>query len=994
MHRSLFCFLMATLALLTCRTAFAQKTKTNWSDSIDCYNKKGEYSKSALFAEKWSDFQRKEKGENSAEFGTALQSLGDALRKSGNTKDAETVLNHCLEIRKKLFGEIHLDISTTYYSLGHVKNKMGLYADAEIFYLQALEIKERLLGHFHPDVALVLYSMANLNTRSGNFDRSETLYFQSIEINKKCGQKDSLSLADAYNGLGALYSEMGKYQDAEANFLNAIQIWTKEKGEDHAGLAYPYNNLGFLNEKIGNYSKAKTFYLKSLAISIKTFGENHIDVADAYNNLGVLSLEMQYYKEAEEYLLKSLAIKTNFLEESDIEMGVTYLNLGSFYYLISNYPKAEIRFHEALKIYKKLLGETHIDVAKLYNNLASVNMRMGNYKEAENFFLKSLELYKKAMGESFSEVEMSNSRLGLLNTILGNYEKAEKFYLNFENIQQRLLKRYFPFLNDAEKEKYVEKERSYMAIFKAFCVKRYPTNPRIAAQLFDHQLATKGILLHSSAKWRQRIKTASDAEVKEQFETWTNYQSKLNQLYQSSDSAERFGIDSIQLKTEKIEKVLSVRSENFAKLADRNSIGWKDIQKKLKAGEAAVEILRIHKFGIEESITDTNDPKKPTYKVYGVSDTIVYAALILKPKSKYPELITLENGNELESKYLKNYQKSISKRVQDLVSYEQFWKKIDAKLKGVHVVYFSPDGVYHKINLNTIQNPATKKHLLDEKDIRVLTSTKDLLDNNNIQEKGLKACLIGFPNFYRFDSSDSINKMGKAELTNNKGVWSDWSGKLEELPETKIEIEKIGQLLGNQSWKVDGLLGSKAKEENIKQLSNPTLLHIATHGFFQSDASKNGNPLLRSGLFLSGAGQTLKGQRSKMEEDGILTSAEAMNLNLDNTELVVLSACETGLGEVKNGEGVYGLQRAFKVAGAKAIVMSLWKVEDQATQELMICFYKNWLNAKTNTKKAGSGPTFQELRNHKREAFLKAQKQLKARYPSPFYWGAFVMVGS
>jgi CHAT domain-containing protein len=125
-----------------------------------------------------------------------------------------------------------------------------------------------------------------------------------------------------------------------------------------------------------------------------------------------------------------------------------------------------------------------------------------------------------------------------------------------------------------------------------------------------------------------------------------------------------------------------------------------------------------------------------------------------------------------------------------------------------------------------------------------------------------------------------------------------------------------------------------------------------------------------------------------------------MNLNLDNTDLVVLSACETGLGEIKNGEGVYGLQRAFKVAGARSIIMSLWKVDDNATQELMVSFYKNWLGEavgagrqRANGSKAVFPPEPDPTTNSKRSAFLKAQKELKAKYPNPYYWGAFVMVG-
>ena len=173
-------------------------------------------------------------------------------------------------------------------------------------------------------------------------------------------------------------------------------------------------------------------------------------------------------------------------------------------------------------------------------------------------------------------------------------------------------------------------------------------------------------------------------------------------------------------------------------------------------------------------------------------------------------------------------------------------------------------------------------------------------------------------------------------------------------------------------------------------MAYPTVLHIATHGFFVDEQSKSGtfnlgtnteyasqNPLLRSGIILSGASNFIQHNYKLDDENGILTAYEAANLNLENTELAVLSACETGKGEVQNGEGVYGLQRAFQTAGAQAIIMSLWKVDDTATQELMSAFYQSWMQGKT-----------------KAEAFRKAQLDLKSKYPHPYYWGAFVMMGN
>ena len=209
------------------------------------------------------------------------------------------------------------------------------------------------------------------------------------------------------------------------------------------------------------------------------------------------------------------------------------------------------------------------------------------------------------------------------------------------------------------------------------------------------------------------------------------------------------------------------------------------------------------------------------------------------------------------------------------------------------------------------------------------------------------------------------------------------------LPGTKKEVELIDSLYDISSIEREVFMSDQAIEEVVKELNNPKALHIATHGFFLDDPGPSTdradgyveNPLLRSGLIMAGANSFIRsGQISEnmdLNDDGILTAYEAMNLPLDNTDIVVLSACETGLGEIKNGEGVFGLQRAFQVAGADAIIMSMWTVDDAATQEFMTIFYEDWL-------KSGD----------KRIAFRSAQLRLKSKFSSPYYWGAFVMVGN
>jgi CHAT domain-containing protein len=285
------------------------------------------------------------------------------------------------------------------------------------------------------------------------------------------------------------------------------------------------------------------------------------------------------------------------------------------------------------------------------------------------------------------------------------------------------------------------------------------------------------------------------------------------------------------------------------------------------------------------------------------------------------------------------------------------------------MIYLSTDGVYNKLNISSLYDPENELYVLEELIVHNVTNTSDItlatsdidLDNNFILD------LIGNPKFTATESDDFD---------------------ISDLPGTGIEVATIDSLAKTSNIESIILTGNGASEANIKNLESPNILHIATHGFFLTDNtvsedmySIESNPLMRSGLLLSGSQHSFRGDHINFDgsldaEDGILTAYEAMNLDLSHSDLVVLSACETGLGEVKNGEGVYGLQRSFAIAGAKSVLISLWKVDDNSTKELMILFYKNILSG-----------------IDKFEALNMAQKELKSKYDLPYYWGAFVLSG-
>jgi CHAT domain-containing protein len=462
--------------------------------------------------------------------------------------------------------------------------------------------------------------------------------------------------------------------------------------------------------------------------------------------------------------------------------------------------------------------------------------------------------------------------------------------------------------------------------------------------MYNYQLATKALLLNSTNKVKKLILGGNDEQLKKDYLEWLDTKENLSRLYTLSKAElteQKINLDSLERAANNKEKILSAKSQLFNEEYEKGQVTWQQIAEKLGPTEAAIEIIQLHKFNIV------------------TTDTIHYAALILqKGTTGGPTLVMMDNGNQLEKRYYNYYKNSIKQKTKDEYSYDQYWARLEKAVADKQIIYISLDGIY---NLNTLQS-STGHYLLDKKNLVFVTNSKDVLKLKTTKASTLPntATLIGFPDY---GSVGSIVK----------------------LPGTKVEITNIKTVLAANKYTVKTYMEKEATEEKIKSLKSPKILHIATHGFFlaESDATdnekvfgisaekSNANPLLRSGLMMADAEKAMDGT----SENGILTAYEVMNLLLDNTEIVVVSACETGLGDVKNGEGVYGLQRAFQVAGSKAIIMSLWKVNDAATQELMSGFYKHFA-----------------LTNNKQTAFKKAQLELKTKFKDPYFWGAFVMV--
>jgi CHAT domain-containing protein/uncharacterized protein HemY len=911
-------------------------------------------------------------GRESADYANSCSSLGNLYLELNQYSKAESLFIEAKNIFAKLVGKEHADYAMSCNNLGGLYRTLGLYEKAEALYKEVKKIEEKRVGKDHPDYAKACNNLGSLYGAQALFSKAEPLFLEAKNIYEKTLGKNHTDYILSCNNLGSLYLDQGHYAKAEKFYVESKNIREKVLGKNHPDYAISCNSLANLYTDQGMYSKAEPLYIEAKNIYEKTFGKNNLKYASVCNNLGNLYYSQELFDKAESLYLEAKAIQEKVAGKNHPAYAMSVNNIGSVYYRQGMYAKAEPFYLEALDIQARNLGKEHPDYAMSCNNVAGLYKKQRNYTKAEAMYIESKNIREKVYGKDHPAYAHSCFNLGNLYTITKQYNKAGA--LLKESVQNKLkqIDDVLPALSEKERDEFYKSIDFYFLSYYEFVLKA--NDPFLYADLFNLQLRIKGLIFQSTQKMQRQIMGSGNASLIRKYEDWKNLKIQLNyymQLTLADRTARKINTDSLNTVINDLEKTLSLESEVFAKSMDKKKYTWQDIQKRLLTKEAAVEIVR----------TDS-----------------AYIALIVKPYTiEHPDFVVIKNIKDFEKRYLKYYRSSIEHKTEDLLSYNNFWLQIQEKLGTVSKVYLSGDGVYHQINLMTLKNPVSNNYLLTETSIQLTSNLKDLMtvDKARLPEQfeKYKIHLIAYP---KYDGGVTDQKTDL--LKENNKLKSDTSqrfygrgGAITMLPGTKVEAGNIVSLCNQLNIKPEVKLLEEASESYIKSLNNPTILHIATHGFFLPSGEINENarslsreeaktyatdPLMNSGLLLANAQQGMKGLIIN-GEDGVLTAKEALNLNLDQTDLVIMSACETGLGEIRNGEGVYGLQRSFQQAGARTVIISLWKVSDEATQELMSNFYNNLLVKKML----------------KREAFKQAQSSLIQKYPDPYFWGAFVMVG-
>ncbi|MCW5911464.1 MAG: CHAT domain-containing protein [Cyclobacteriaceae bacterium] len=893
------------------------------------------------------------------EFADELTKIARLQIKLGQYEKAEDHLNSSIKIldkfrkeeNKKIYYVQAIETQATLYGI------KGMFDEAEANLDRSARVISRAKKLTGLDELSTARELSSLLIQLGRYSQTEGILNDLITESEKLYGTSSVRLIDPLVDKGRLLLAKGDYTEAEKVAQRVNKIATTVYGERSTKTAPAQKLLADIDYAIGDYDNAEQMLVKSLASLEKQFGRNHIEVAKVLSQLGMTKFHKgDKPAEIEKLLFEARNIMSDKLGNQNPQYAEILKNVASLYISQKKYPEAFSVLTQAEAIWRTKTGtKTNINAANIYALTGDVYYATKNYKRAEEFYVQAKKIYEDYFSKTHPEYVKLLSKQAKVYYMEKNYKRAKSNIEEALNNYEAYIKQIFPALSEREKAKYWNTIKGDFEFYNTLAFSQLEDFRDLAGKVYDYQLLTKALLLSTSIKIRERILNSTDEALKTSYNLWVEKKEQLtNALSMSTQQLADNGFDINQMtaEAEKLEREISQKSELFGQSFDNKKIKYTDVQKAIGKNDVAIEMVRYRHFN------------------HTFTDSVVYVALYVKNDNARPKAIIMPQGLQMETRYFRYYRNSIIGKIQDQNSYKVFWEPIQKGIGTATTIYLSADGVYNQINLEAIPTP-DGKYIIDNANIVLVSNTKDLY-LNKVRSRPVAASntatMFGNPKFYLTAST----------------------GNIAALPGTEREVAQLDGLLKQRSWSTNEYVETYASEDKVKDLSSPKILHFATHGFYtpaidqdeleqltESEATMAENPLLKTGLLLTGAGDIFNETKYNYNiASGILTAYEAMSLNLDQTDLVVLSACETGLGKIENGEGVYGLQRAFLVAGAKVLIMSMFKVDDDATQKLIINFYRKWLAT-----------------NDMRQSFTDAKKELRVEYPEPYYWAPFMMIG-
>ncbi|HPE97525.1 MAG TPA: tetratricopeptide repeat protein, partial [Chitinophagales bacterium] len=895
-------------------------------------------------------------GEHHQEYAISLDNLAGLYQALGEYDSALPLYQQALEIRGNVLGEQHPDYATSLNNLASFFRLLNNFDLALPLYQQALEIRGNVLGDSHPQYVMSLSNLASLYQDLADYSSALPLYQKSMEIGKNALGEKHPDYALILNNLGNLYHEMGDYASALPLYQQALEIRGKVLGELHPDYATSLGNLAGLYQDLGDYSSALPLYQKSMEICKRTYGNQHPAYALSLNNLAVLYQLIGDYTLALPLYQESHSIYKKIFGTQNLDYAMSLNNLSVLYQYVGDYSSALPLIQESIEIRRQILGDMHPDYGMSLNNLAVLYESTEDYSSAIPPYLESLEVIKKTYGDRHPKSALILTNLGLCYYNLGEINLADSFLLCAIDIYLDRAKMSSRFLGEQQQKKYWNKYSELLQLIQSFCV----DGSSLTAQrplILNMLLESQSYILKEKTRLNLEVSSSSDSAV---IKLYNEYLLKGQTLFaiESLPFADRkIDSDSLRKIVMQLEEQLTLVGSEKLNIQHLKPPTWEEISTNLNPDEVAIVYSHFNYYTLNDW-----------------TDMQVYVAYVITPGCLAPSLVPL-----FEEKWLTTLLDSARGDLNALYSYDRvdsygddlwrlIWKPLDSFLLGAKHVYFSATGLLNGINLTAIPNGIDEKNLpmLVNYDMYQFINIGSVLDSILIRKEYLNGPITAFGGL-NYDISDKEwlhSITDRSIVSRGSDFYSSDSNRsgYKFLPYAFKEVEAIANIAREHNTRVQLFTGNDGLEEQYRQLageSSPVVLHLATHAVFLEDVhdeivlsgfdryqySAEKDPMYRSRLMLSGANRILKG--GKLPEgvlDGILTANDVSTITLPNTELVVLSACQTGVGDYDASEGVYGLQRAFKMVGVDNIIMTLNEVNDASTSAFMITYYEKLIN--------------------------------------------------
>jgi tetratricopeptide (TPR) repeat protein len=903
------------------------------------YKDMGDYPKALPLYQQARDLRKKLLTENHPSYAASLHNLAMLYQAMGDHPKALPLLEQARDLYKKLLTENHPDYAQSLHSLALLYMAMGDYAKALPLFEQARDLRKKLLTENHPSYANSLMSLAVLYKALGDYPKALPLFEQARDLRKKLLTENHPSYADSLHSLALLYMAMGDYPRALPLFEQARDLRKKLLTENHPEYVNSLVSLAVLYKAMGDYPKALPLLEQARDLYKKLLTENHPHYATSLNSLALLYQATGDYAKALPLFEQACDLRKKLLTENHSDYAVSVNNLALLYMDMGDYPKALPLLEQARDLHKKLLGENHPFYAVSLNNLAMLHRTMGDHLKALPLLEQARDLRKKLLGENHPDYAQSLNNLAALYQAMGKYPQSQRlsrqaFETSLQLVQetfdvlgerQRLqavlsLQRYHlrSFLHNA-RYTHLPAPEAYAALLKW----KGTVAARLGADLLlRDQPALQPILTKLISLKSQLAKTAFETPGPAQREAW------LRRLKQLRDDKEV------------LEEQLARASITFRNLR-RPAPSPEQLRQALPERTALIDLVVFRSWVPPEKRQDKNKEEGQNHLVAFVVRPDQDVRMVFVDDLKSLETL-IENWRQAVADNNHAVQAEAAKQI-----HERLWQPLQQHLDAVDTVLISPDGPLLRFPFAALPGQRPGSFLLEDLAIGYVTSGRQVVDLLQPADKDLTAPV-------------GLLTLGGVDYGARDGAKQAFTP----LPGTDLEAARMRQQFRQRfpDERATTLVGAQPTRGNVMAEVNKRYryLHLATHGFFESPdriarlraglrlseaglAANQGTPqddilaflpLLRSGLALAGAN---KGSG----DEALLTAEDLSGLDLRGADLVVLSACETSLGNLTQGDGVLGLQRGFHAGGARSVVASLWSVHDAATSVLMEEFYNN-----------------------------------------------------